>query len=203
MRRKLNKDPVFYVYAHKAPRTGAIFYIGKGVDKRAWLTSGRSAEWRSTVAAHGFDVEVIASGLYEADTLELERFLIAEFRSSGLPILNKSAGGQGASGIIHSEKTIALFRAAKLGKKQSPEHAAKSARSRLGHKNSPEAIEKTMQARRRPVKSSDGKTYASSRDAARAMQEKHGGGFSQGNISSAVSGKRKTAYGLTWSYAKE
>jgi hypothetical protein len=153
------------------------------------------------MSSGGYSVVTIGERMTDSDSLELERHLIAELRLSGAKIANIHAGGQGKTGYIAPPCVREKQRVAKLGRKQSPDHAAKSSTARIGHKNTPEAIEKTMQARRRPVKSSDGITYKSSRDAARAMQELHGGGFSQGNISSAVSGRIKTAYGLEWSYA--
>lgn len=119
---------------------------------------------------------------------------------SGLDLANRTSGGQGMSGAVISEEAKAKMRAAKLGKKQSPEHAAKSAKSKIGKRHTPEAIEATMRARRRPVIASDGTWYESATAAGRAMQEKNGGATLQGNITSCLNGKRKTAHGLSWRY---
>lgn len=194
------KESVFYVYAHLCARTGGAFYIGKGSGKRAWQSSGRSSLWRSISSEFGYSVFILCENMIESDSLELETFLISELKLRGGRVANQQLVGYGVSGFKPSKETKQKQRERKLGKKQSPEHAAKSAMSRKGHKNTPEAIEATMRARRRPVIASDGTWYESATAAGRAMQKKNGGATLQGNITSALNGKRKTAHGLSWSY---
>ncbi len=74
----MRKD--FYVYFHR-DRSGRIFYIGKGTERRAWSTD-RHPVWKKYVAErlHGiYDVEIHRDDLTETEAEELESLLITEY----------------------------------------------------------------------------------------------------------------------------
>jgi hypothetical protein len=96
----------FYVYAHRKQTSGEIFYIGKGRGTRAYSTK-RTDFWRKVSTKYGFIVDFIAANLSEEDAFELEEFLILEIGRIDLgsgPLINMTAGGEGCSGRVVSEK---------------------------------------------------------------------------------------------------
>ena len=70
---------MFYTYAHTKP-DGTIFYIGKGKDRRAWVTRNRTPHWKNIVAKHGYEVVILGEYEDEKQALAEEIELIAHFR---------------------------------------------------------------------------------------------------------------------------
>lgn len=68
----MKKD--YYVYLHKT-LDGKVFYVGKGVKKRAWSKSSRSNKWCEK-AKDGYSVEIYKENLSDLDALNLENKLI-------------------------------------------------------------------------------------------------------------------------------
>lgn len=98
----------FYTYIHRkadTPGVGGIFYVGKGSGKRAWDVKGRSRYWRSIYKVHGFLVEIVQHWALEEDAFEHEKTLIYDLRSSGARLVNLTDGGEGPTGLRHSEET--------------------------------------------------------------------------------------------------
>lgn len=103
-----------YVYLHKKPSTGDVFYVGKGTQKkRAYRNDGRNPHWHRVVAKYGKEVEIFKSNLEENLAFYLERFLIKIY---GKQLTNKTDGGEGTCGFKHSEQERANRRKRKLGK---------------------------------------------------------------------------------------
>lgn len=108
--------PGFYVYTHALP-DGTLFYIGKGSKRRAWsfARNSRSAAHLKIVAEHGqsnilIEVRECES---EAAAFAMERQWIEDVRLLGIVLINKTSGGEGASGRPFSDKTraaLALYR---------------------------------------------------------------------------------------------
>ena len=194
-------EKIFYVYAHKKIDTGEIFYIGKGKLGRCYSSSGRNKHWVNTVNKHGgYTVSFVKTCMSEAEAFDIEIKAIYFYRSIGLNLCNKSNGGEGNFGVVHTDETKMKFRMAKLGKKQKPEHAKKSASIRVGQKNTPEHTEATISKKRKKVINSDGELFISASDAARKVGSRIGVKCSQGNISMCCRGLRNEAYGYNWSY---
>ena len=142
----------FCVYEHWRPDTGACFYVGKGLIKRVRSTIRRENERhcriREKLKKLGLSVEVrvVASGLSEWESFELERLRIFEYRNLGVDLANMTEGGEGASGSKHSEETKARISKALsgipkphlIGKKHSAEHKSKISAAMVGHKVSEE-----------------------------------------------------------------
>ena len=95
---------MFCTYAHYTPQ-GRLFYIGKGSEKRAHSKAGRNNYWQKVVAKYGNpDVQVLANWNTEEEAFSHERLLISCFRDLGHKLCNLSDGGEGPSGLKHSEE---------------------------------------------------------------------------------------------------
>jgi len=93
----------FYVYLHKNPSSGEVFYVGKGRGKRAYETGNRNNEWEQVVAGCGgtFDVEFVEVDLLEDEACDLEAETIRKYgqrwNNTG-PLVNQSLGGRNEMG---------------------------------------------------------------------------------------------------------
>lgn len=101
---------MYYTYAHYTADTNKIFYIGKGCGYRFKVKSKRSKFWQNVVAKHGYRAEILAKWPTEAEAFEHEKFLIECFRDLDFKLVNHSNGGEGNSGLVHSEETKRKFK---------------------------------------------------------------------------------------------
>lgn len=184
----------FYVYVHRRKTDGRIFYVGKGEGQRAWVTFRRNGYWKNVAGKHGFSVHIIAKFENEACAFSFERALI-DFIGIKNPT-NLRPGGDG--GWLMTDEQKEKLRQRKLGRKQAPEHAIKSASAKTGKKVADTS--RMNKDKARPVSNSAGEIFSSASEAARLMSERLGVNCSQGNISMCANGIRAKAYGLTWSY---
>lgn len=94
----------YYVYKHTTKDTNKLFYIGKGIGRRAYdLKSGRNKFWKNMVKKYGYIIEFIQQNMSEEDALVLEKELIGQYK----PKANLSAGGRGgATGYKHNRATV-------------------------------------------------------------------------------------------------
>jgi len=122
----------FYVYTHRRADTGAVFYVGKGRNRRAWNRSTRNAYWKKIAAKTDVIVEIVKDGLSELCAFSMEKALIYCLKAKGLVLANLSFGGEGPTGRVFSEETREKMRLAKLGTKQSDEHRAAIAKAHKG-----------------------------------------------------------------------
>jgi hypothetical protein len=97
------------IYHHSRNDTGEVFYIGIGNKKRPYRKDSRSSHWYSIVKKYGYTVDI----LYEVSTwcqaCVIEIMLIEKYgrKDLGLGVLvNKTNGGDGNHGLIHSKETI-------------------------------------------------------------------------------------------------
>lgn len=104
----------FYTYLHRRADAGSVFYVGKGKGDRAYNRHGRGRSWNSA-AISGFTVSLLAYWPTEEEAFEHEKFLIACFRDLGAPLCNKTDGGEGSSGHVHTEETRKIIRAMLVG----------------------------------------------------------------------------------------
>jgi len=192
---------IFYVYLHVKKTNGDVFYVGKGKEGRDKSRSGRSAHWRNIVAKHDYEIIRIAEGLSEDDSYLLETDTILKMRTEGASICNIASGGNGGlSGTSLSKEHKEKLRKAKLGKRQLPDHARKSATAKIGKKQPRRAVDFVISKKMKPVINSSGEIFESTVSASKAVSKRLGIKASQGNISMCATGGRNNAYGLTWSY---
>jgi NUMOD3 motif len=131
----------FYVYEHWRPDEGVIFYVGKGQKRRAWdWHRGRNA-WHKFIIAklrrNGLKVEVriVHYFEYEKDALVKERELITAWKATGAELVNLTDGGEGPSGLRHSEEWKQAMSVKMTGRIWSDESRAKLSASMMGNKN--------------------------------------------------------------------
>lgn len=101
---------MFYTYAHYKPE-GGLFYIGKGVGRRAYDMKMRNRYWKYVVAKYGSPiVEILANWKTEAEALSHEKLLISSFKDMGFQLVNITDGGEGVSGYKHTESALQKMR---------------------------------------------------------------------------------------------
>jgi predicted regulator of amino acid metabolism with ACT domain len=104
-----SQDPVFYVYLHKRPIDGSVFYVGKGCGNRAYVSRERNKHWKHVVEKYnGFDVEIVKENLTEQDAFNLEKELILHYGLANLT--NQTLGGVSTTGFKHSAETKEILR---------------------------------------------------------------------------------------------
>jgi len=152
--------PIFYVYQHRKADTGEIFYVGKGMGRRAYDSFHRSKYWKNIVAKHGLIVEFIKENITEPESLELEILTIDSFRQNGLQIINMTDGGDGTTGYTHTpehkKKMSSILsgennpRYGKVGTRKgavaTPETVEKLRLSHMGKKHSEEQKKKIQES---------------------------------------------------------
>ena len=128
-------DHIFYVYEHWRPDLDLCFWVGKGNGDRAYRFR-RNFHYNNVVkklARAGLCVEVrlVRGEMAEDAALELERKRIAFWRSAGVALTNYTDGGEGVSGLKHSDATRAMIREKRKNQKirHSPETRAKIGRA--------------------------------------------------------------------------
>jgi hypothetical protein len=114
---------MFYTYAHyrKNDDSGLPFYIGKGSGKRAFVRR-RTAYWKNIVAKNGLRVDILCSWPSEEDAFIHEKVLIEIFKSMGACECNLTKGGEGPSGMTHSEQVKQRMREKHTGVPLSNSH---------------------------------------------------------------------------------
>lgn len=102
-----SEEPIFYVYVHKRPIIGTVFYVGKGRDQRAWVEKDRNPHWKNVVNKHGgFEVEIIKEGMTEPEAYAFEAETILKYGIENLT--NQTLGGISTTGYRHSDETRSL-----------------------------------------------------------------------------------------------
>lgn len=97
-------EPIYYVYLHKRPELGTVFYVGKGHGNRAWIKTSRNKHWNNVVEKYGgFEVEIIKGGLTEQEAFVLEAEIISKYGLNNLT--NQTLGGISTTGFRHSEES--------------------------------------------------------------------------------------------------
>jgi hypothetical protein len=88
-----------YVYQHRTKDTNEIFYVGKGVGNRAFVTNKRSDEWKEIASKRGHKVELLISNIENefANLIEIET--IDSYKKRGYKLINKTKGGGGTLGF--------------------------------------------------------------------------------------------------------
>ena len=114
----------YYLYYHRNPITKELFYIGIGINKRAWdFISGRNPHYKNYIKKYGEPiVDIIKENLTKEEVCSLEIKLINEYGRKGIDpegiLLNKSSGGEiTALGNIFTDGQKQKIVQAKTGQK--------------------------------------------------------------------------------------
>ena len=111
---------IYYVYAYLRSRNSTIaskgtpYYIGKGSNGRAWHKNHGSIP----VPKDKSNIVFLEKKLSENKAFEIEKFLIAYHGRKDIGtgiLLNRTDGGEGSSGLVHSDKSKAKISAATKG----------------------------------------------------------------------------------------
>jgi len=134
---------VYGVYMHCKPN-GLPFYIGKGTDKRSRdFFSGRNSRHKRIVAKYGRDSILVKfmACVDESSALEMEKGLIKVFRTCGFDLANYTDGGDGVSGLKHSEEVKRRMSITRKGMLHTEEQKRLISARLLGVKKAPFSAE--------------------------------------------------------------
>jgi hypothetical protein len=127
----------YYVYAHyKKGEENIPFYVGKGIDRRAFEKCKRSKHWKAVVKKYGYDIRILHEGLSETDAFWIECKLIGMFgrADKGLgPLVNHTGGGEGASGAIRKPEDNKRKSEKMKGRKYDEERRKNIAKGKIGN----------------------------------------------------------------------
>jgi Uncharacterized protein conserved in bacteria len=129
----LNSD--YYVYIHIRKTDNKVFYVGKGKGERFKSRVGRNRYWKYVESKHGFYSIKIEENISEEKAFELEVLMI-ELLQDKYKLCNMTKGGEGASGLKHSEESITKMIESKTGNVPSEETKAKISIALKGSKKS-------------------------------------------------------------------
>jgi len=136
-------DTIYYVYSYLR-EDGTPYYIGKGVNDRAYRKHGRVP-----VPQDRNRIAFLFEGLTEAESFDKEIELIAKWgrKDNGTGILlNRTDGGEGASGNVKSEETKRKISETALETMRSPEVRKKIADTLRGRKRTEETKRKISES---------------------------------------------------------
>ena len=132
----------FYNYLHCKPN-GEPFYVGKGKRNRCREFAKRSVRHKNEVAKHG--VENIKVWVFpcesEKEAFAIEIQWIAQLRKEGYSLVNISDGGEGPTGVKHTDEFKRKVSARHTGKVNSEETRAKMSKAKRGVPRPPRTAE--------------------------------------------------------------
>lgn len=153
----MNERP-FYVYEHWRPDRDECFYVGMGKGRRGNdMRRARVQHHRAIQAALSrlgmcVEVRIVRAGLTQEEGYALEIERIAFWRAAGVDLVNRSSGGPGPSGHVHTEEHKRLVSEKLKGREFSAEHRAKlseKAKARRMDEETRRKISETKKAQNR------------------------------------------------------
>jgi hypothetical protein len=97
-----------YLYRHIRLDTNQPFYIGIGINNRAWTVKSRNLLWKRIVNKTEYRVEILLEDLTWEEACVKEREFIALYGRKDLgsgPLVNLTDGGEGILGFIQRDET--------------------------------------------------------------------------------------------------
>jgi len=200
----------FYTYAYlredKTP-----YYIGKGKESRAYKRSKKDIKPPKDKTK----IIYLKQNLTEEEAFKHEIYMIAVFGRIDLGtgiLYNRTNGGDGCSGLIHSPETRAKLSAANkgennphYGKNRSPETRAKLSVAKKGENNpnygkspSPETRAKMSDAKKNMTSETRAKLSAARKGKNNPNYGKTHSPETRAKIGAARKGKNNPMYGKKW-----
>jgi hypothetical protein len=127
---------------------GTPYYVGKGTGRRAFINHRKN----NVRVPRCLDRIIVQEHLCEQDSLLSEKFLISYYGREDLGLgllLNRTDGGEGMSGMIHTEASKEKIRAFQKQHKKTKEHIRNAARKQLGIKKSQSTKDKISETLKR------------------------------------------------------
>jgi hypothetical protein len=150
---------IYVVYFHKDD-SGKVYYVGVGTTKRPYTKDGRSGFWHRHTKKHCASGKPQIQIVYEnqdwLSACEHEKFWISAYgrRNNGTGVLvNLTDGGEGVTGMIHSEESRLKNSLSKKGKpgrsySHTDESKLKMSVAKKGRKQNPESIAKMVETQK-------------------------------------------------------
>ena len=188
----------YYTYAYlREDRTP--YYIGKGENDRIY----KKGKGEIRPPKDKSRVIFLKQNLTEEEAFKHEIYMIAVFgrKDLGTGILrNRTNGGEGHSGAIHTPETKAKLSAAHKGKTLSPEHKAKISAAQKGKTLSQETKAKMSDARKDTPRSLEtrAKISESLKGENHPFYGKTLSPETKAKISAAMKGENSPNYGKMW-----
>lgn len=189
----------FYVYGLARP-DGTLFYVGKGTDDRMMCHEREARRghlchkcniirkiWRAGGSVRRV---IILRSDDEQIALDTERATIAWLRLQGVDLVNRTDGGEGLSGMVHSEATRQKQSAAHKGRQRSPEHQAALTRALKGRAPSYGGLGK-----KRPVTPPLWRAHLSAANKGRTLTEHQRAAVAEANRKRIWTPEQRTAAG--------
>lgn len=164
----------FYVYQHCRLDTGKPFYIGKGRVGRCISESSRNPQWQRIVQkTGGFATDFLAQDLPEELALLAEVEAIDVYRKRGGVLANLTHGGDGTSGLRHSEASRRRMSEAHRGVPLTEAHRLNAARSRIGTRCSDDTTAKLSARNSGRVMTTEQRQKLSAAKVGKTLTEEH------------------------------
>jgi hypothetical protein len=96
---------IYYVYEHVRLDTNEVFYVGKGKHNRVSSKKNRNKHWHYIVEKFGYTHRILLNNIDEKTALSMERDIIKKYKDMQVSLVNYTDGGEGVSGLKHSEES--------------------------------------------------------------------------------------------------
>ena len=143
----------YYAYLHIKPegRLEDIFYVGKGTEKRIALLSRKNRHHTNIVSKYGKE-NILVKTLEcstEAAAFELEIGLIKCLKRMGVELCNRTDGGDGSQGLLHTDAAKAKMSLVQTGRVHTEETKAKMSATSTGKRHTDAAKTKMSTAKKK------------------------------------------------------